>query len=582
MVVNSTQAKRRSPKRRTKKPQSAETISAETETKGPDPETKGPAGETIRRSEVFNMLPADILQDHPANPPHRVLPPNVADLMELIEAYGQRDPVRVRPAAGKNYQILSGHRRVAACRILKRDVRCEVVICDDDEALREVMLGNAERKDLDPIERAELLQTMIDQGFDRDEAGAMFGLLSESGIKNALRMLKLPAGVKKLLRDGSIPARTARYLVPYSGLPKRLEQFAKDLVDPHEDLLGHFLNNPKEAVREIAEINGDAKSKWSPATCRPIDGTTTYRPAGYEFEDAGCGFEITPDIRKKLKVIEVPIAGKTMEVATNVKLFDELNKPHLKKRKGYGGASNAGGRKKPKAGKLTPAKQRAEDARKRKEADKRLKDALPVWATRFVRATLSFHTPINHPVVDATLPWLMTVAKREWVCSGIQTIDGKDPVGRSNWDQTFPKLARTLLDHIDNHELNDRIWRTLVWPQTRTGWCKADQITGGPPIEMPLPPKAYPKVAAWDGMLNVTQVSIEDSWKQSGANVSKLHELAIEFFNLHNAQHLPAFCKKMGVATKATSKRDLVAHLIRAHIDNPLPMPACLAKRASK
>ncbi len=90
------------------------------------------------------------------------------------------------------------------------------------------MLGNAERQDLSAIERAELLLTMINHGMDRAEAGRMFGLDSESGIKNTLRLLKLPESIRKLVQSGELPARAARVLVPWAEATVILDELAKD------------------------------------------------------------------------------------------------------------------------------------------------------------------------------------------------------------------------------------------------------------------------------------------------------------------------------------------------------------------
>lgn len=280
----------------------------------------------------------DFLSDHPANPPERIEAQSILQLVMSIEQFGQREAVRVRlfgteKSTGRNhYQILSGHRRAAACRMANLPVRCEVVDCSDAEALREVLLGNAERKDLDPIQRAELMRSMITAGIDRAEAGQLFGLESESGVKNTLRLLELPASMRSMVSEGLLPARVARYVIPFAAAEVIVDGWAKQLREND-----HQRRWAAEKPKDFFAIETDGSHN---ATARPTDGKTKYQPS-WQHKKTARKFELDDKTREKLQIVQLPIGvkGKLVEVAQNVTLFDKLNAPFLEADTTYGGGA---------------------------------------------------------------------------------------------------------------------------------------------------------------------------------------------------------------------------------------------------
>ena len=539
-----------------------------------------------RSDHLFEIGTAE-LYDHPANPPDRVTPEAIANLAESIRDFGQRETVRVREIDKQSdevrFQILSGHRRVAACRQLGIDVRVEFVECSDAEALREVMLGNAERTDLSPTERAELLQTMIDSGIDRAEAGRMFGLGSESGIKNALRILKLPKSCRELLHSGELPARAARYLIPYAEAPKILDRFAKEFRES-EWIRGEFLAEPGHF--EIVQ----------PDDYRPVDGKTKYSP-GWQYEDTTRQFELDEKTYKKLKVVDLPAGekGEMLEVALNVKLFDELNKPHVQK-KTYGGAAVRKTLTKP-TEELTPQQKAAEKRRKRREADAKLKKRLPIWAQRFRRCLLATQTPVNSPVIPATLPWWIyqCVDEMLWLRGAANSLGAGLPetwyAAESN--QLLAGLI-AVSDELDTnlpagHVILDRLWRILVWP--RWGIWPAGEVAGEATERIPAePPKRLP-----DGdegptldeplemQLKMAGTSIAAGWDASRDAGTPEHEMVLEYLKLHDAHQLTKLAGDAVDLGGETRKGKIVELLDQHHRESKaLPIPEVLQPKPKK
>ncbi len=543
---------------------------------------KSVSAETAPRNIV--AIPSDKLHFYPANPAHRVTPEAIADLVKLIDEFDQREPVRVRALQDPigHYQVLSGHRRTAACKQLGRSVKCEIVQACDEEALREVMLGNAERQDLSAIERAELLLTMINHGMDRDEAGRMFGLESESGIKNTLRLLKLPESIRKLVQSGELPARAARVLVPWAEAAMLLDDLAK--------------NRDSWRWRKLVD---DGKFELSSRDWRPMDGTTKY-DAGWEYEKAVRRFDlqaIHEKDRKNLAIVDLPLGpkGKVISVAQNVKLFDHLNKPHLLKSKAYAGTGKEKVKAKAPAGKsLTPAELKAARQRKDKEAAERLKKRLPIWRRRMIRTTLATMVPAGHVLIETSLPWMIIEAGTSdastWMLRAARTLgtatkkDHKGELDHCIASIAFGKVGMT-----------DRLWRLLLWPQS-IDWVSGKIIAPVDDDDLPidLPEKLafgadYQSVDDELGkMMQLASLGFEDAWERATLINTPQRYLLNEFLGLHTTGQLLALAREWKLDVFDTDKKSaLIDHIMVKHLAGDgqtkrLPLPKCLQVPARK
>lgn len=537
-------------------------------------------------AETFTeSIPAEKLHAHPANPESRLTGESIDELVASIQEFGQREPVRVRTKNDPvgHFEILSGHRRAEACRRLDLPVMCLVVDADDHEALREVMLGNASREDLNAIERAELLQVMIDAGVNRAEAGRLFGLTSESGIKNTLRLMKLPPSIRKMVESGKMPARAARMLVPWAEATMMLDELAKGLLDD-EWALNDFITS----------------NEWRPdrTEYRPMDGTTKYSPS-WQHDDAVRGFDVdalSAKDRAALGIVTLPLGdkGKLIEVAQNVELFDKLNEPHVTKRSGYGGSTA----KKPKATAdkpLTPAEQKAEAKRKAKEADERLTKRLPIWRRRLMRCTLATHVPRGHAVITSTLPWLIAangMDSMQWICRAAKTL------GCATKKENMGKIDHCIASVGDggNVEMIDRLWRIMVWPQWiqwPTGQISSDMadLTRELPAKMPLELDSSWRSGTdseFEMMFTFAGVTIQDAWDLCAVKETPQRELFKEFLDMHTTAQLLKLGREWKLDVFDTDKKShLVTSLMNAHsADAELqrrgrrPLPKCLEVKA--
>lgn len=100
---------------------------------------------------------------------------SIDSLAKDIEMRGLLQPVRLRPM-GDRFEVVFGHRRVAALRKLGREVvRAEVVSMSDDEALLVQLSENRERSDVHPVDEARSYACLASLGHDPEEIAKRLG-----------------------------------------------------------------------------------------------------------------------------------------------------------------------------------------------------------------------------------------------------------------------------------------------------------------------------------------------------------------------------------------------------------------------
>ncbi|UWQ44062.1 plasmid partitioning protein RepB (plasmid) [Leisingera aquaemixtae] len=119
----------------------------------------------------------------------------VEGLKSSISKNGQRVPVLVRPLEGDRYNLIYGRRRLEACRELGKKVRAIVTEVDGDQALRDQLLENQERRDLSFIERALVAAALLEgdhlERAERTNRGVAEVLnLHEAGVSQLLSVVR--------------------------------------------------------------------------------------------------------------------------------------------------------------------------------------------------------------------------------------------------------------------------------------------------------------------------------------------------------------------------------------------------------
>lgn len=155
----------------------------------------------------------------------------LSELAESIAQHGIIAPLLVRPLPEGGYQIIAGERRWRAARMAGlTEVPVLVREISDSEIMELALVENLQREDLNPIEEAEGLQTLIETyGMTQEEAAQKVGK-SRPAIANTMRLLMLPENVLQLVRESKITAGHARALLSLSD-DEKINKLAAEIVE---------------------------------------------------------------------------------------------------------------------------------------------------------------------------------------------------------------------------------------------------------------------------------------------------------------------------------------------------------------
>ena len=172
--------------------------------------TRGEAAKHAR------TLPVAFLRPNRFQPRKAFAPEDLNDLTESIREKGILQPILVRPVKGEaeSFEIVAGERRWRAAQLAKlHDVPVVVREMSDAESLELAIIENVQRADLNAIEEAAAYHELMDRFTYTQEQIAKEVGKSRSHVANMLRLLRLPEGVKAMLRDGRLTAGHARALL---------------------------------------------------------------------------------------------------------------------------------------------------------------------------------------------------------------------------------------------------------------------------------------------------------------------------------------------------------------------------------
>ena len=129
----------------------------------------------------------------------------LAELSASIKEHGVLQPLLVRPMADGSYRLVAGERRYRAARMAGvTEVPVTIREMTDEEESIFALIENLHREDLNAIEEAQGIKTLIDTfGFTQEEAAQKVGK-SRTAVTNSLRLLNLPEDISNLVRDGKI------------------------------------------------------------------------------------------------------------------------------------------------------------------------------------------------------------------------------------------------------------------------------------------------------------------------------------------------------------------------------------------
>ena len=227
---------------------------------------------------LANLSPDDIVPNA-QQPRTEFRDEELQELIVSIREIGVLQPIVVRPLigavqGGPQYELIMGERRLRATKALGlATIPAVVKNTADEDMLRDALLENLHRADLNPLEEASAYQQLLaDFGITQDQLAAKIGR-SRPQITNTLRLLRLPSGIQNKVAAGVLSAGHARAILSLTDTGAQ-ERLATKIVNEElsvraaEAAAGQVTTKPPRAVKpaaggrqgqldEIAEHLGD-------------------------------------------------------------------------------------------------------------------------------------------------------------------------------------------------------------------------------------------------------------------------------------------------------------------------------------
>lgn len=180
------------------------------------------------------MLPVASIAPNPFQPRREFSEEELSDLTASIRENGLLQPIVVRPAprgGAVRWELVAGERRWrATMRLGWREVPATVRDVDDRTLLVLALVENLQRSELSPLEEADGFRRLAEEfSLTQQQIAEVVGR-DRSTVANALRLLQLPASVRRLVADGVLTAGHARALLGLAN-EREIAELAREAVE---------------------------------------------------------------------------------------------------------------------------------------------------------------------------------------------------------------------------------------------------------------------------------------------------------------------------------------------------------------
>jgi len=250
-------------------------------------------------------IPPAKISPNPYQPRQDFDEASLEQLMASIQSSGIIQPVVVRPAAAGRYELVSGERRLRAAEALGlQAVPAVVRDVPDDRLLEMALIENIQRRDLNPIEKAEAFRGfMARYGMTQEQAAHRIGV-DRASLANHVRLLELPEEIRILVRRQALGMSHARTI---AGLGDRGEQ----------------LDMAKRAIREelsVRQLERAVSRRRQGPVARPASAPASTSPQARAMEN-----ELRNLLGTKVRIEEGSKSG-TGRIVVEYYTFDDFDR----------------------------------------------------------------------------------------------------------------------------------------------------------------------------------------------------------------------------------------------------------------
>jgi ParB family chromosome partitioning protein len=223
-------------------------------------------------------LDIDVIQANPLQPRGLISPDSLGDIVNSIKEHGIIEPLIVaKTPAG--YQLIAGERRWRAAKLAQLTTVPVIVKETTAKGMLEMaIVENVQREDLNPIERAQAFQRLIEEfGLPVSEIAKRVGK-SESYVSNTMRLLALPDAIKDGLVSHAITEGHARAIAGLGEVKLMVDAYKTILAESAsvrraEDLARRLkAQYDKKPIHRVERIHSDQLDAMAKDLAQAVNG----------------------------------------------------------------------------------------------------------------------------------------------------------------------------------------------------------------------------------------------------------------------------------------------------------------------
>lgn len=217
--------------------------------------------ELVDPGAVYREISPAAIEPNPKQPRTHFDEEALAELAHSIKEFGLLQPIVVREIGEGRYQLIMGERRWRASQRVEVDTIPAIVRqTEDDDLLRDALLENIHRVQLNPLEEAAAYQQLLEEfQVTQSELAARIGR-SRPAITNSIRLLQLPTAVQRRVAAGVLSAGHARALLGLEAGAEAQDELAARIIAE-----GLSVRATEEIVTLANRDGGDTEGKRRPS-----------------------------------------------------------------------------------------------------------------------------------------------------------------------------------------------------------------------------------------------------------------------------------------------------------------------------
>ena len=214
-----------------------------------------------KQVDVLAKISVEFISRNPYQPRFDIDPVSLEELKKSILTNGLIQPITVRRTPDHKYQLISGERRLKACKEIGfKEIPAYIIDVDSDELMLALaLIENIQREKLNPIEIGTAYKRLMDECYLTQEQIADRVGKDRTTVANTIRLLKLPQKIQDALVQDKITSGHARALINLENEGLQLQIF--------ENILSKNLS-VRKVERIVRELNEGVSKKTKKSTLK--------------------------------------------------------------------------------------------------------------------------------------------------------------------------------------------------------------------------------------------------------------------------------------------------------------------------